>query len=364
MITKHHSLWIPLLLLVSTCQIYAQESGYQANPLALGLKGHYGFIIPHSKSIADIADSNPWGMEAEVSWHLNSEHAWNTFGTYPRVGFGLGYFNFANPDILGSTLVTTAFFEPYIFPQKRLNASFRLTVGLAFLDQVYDVETNPENLFYSAPLSFLLGVNFFLNYRLHPRWNLRLGGTYNHISNGGIKEPNKGINFPTATLGLDYLLQSVAFPQREKSDWRADENRSFRLQLALFASAKTNLDEQRYWISGFYGGIGKRVSRLSVLTAGTEWIIDRATQSKLQRREQPDSPVKGSLLLGHELLLGRFVFSQALAIYVYRKDFETSQLYQRYGLAYKVAGPFQIGVNLKAHGNVADFLDLRLGLVW
>jgi hypothetical protein len=35
-----------------------------------------------------------------------------------------------------------------------------------------------------------------------------MGLRYNHISNGGIKKPNKGMNFPMVTIGLNrYLSQ-------------------------------------------------------------------------------------------------------------------------------------------------------------
>ena len=45
---------------------------------------------------------------------------------------------------------------------------------------------------------------------------LTASGNYNHISNGGLKQPNKGINYPTLALGLDYIPNPILIQNREK----------------------------------------------------------------------------------------------------------------------------------------------------
>ncbi|GAB4396128.1 MAG: hypothetical protein OHK0053_09350 [Microscillaceae bacterium] len=330
------------------------------------MRGHYGFIIPHSDAIRDVSFSHPRGLELEAAWHLIGEKSWKNFATYPRVGALVGWVDFDNREVLGQAFYLSAFFEPFVAVRQRFNFSFRMGAGLTYLNQVYDAETNPRNQFYSTPLSFILTANLMLNYRLSPALGLRLGGFYNHISNGGIQQPNKGINFPTLSLGLEYVWHPYDFSQKPKVDWRSLFPDRLRFKTAFFGTAKT-LDEnspKRYAIVGLTGYASYVVGRLSALTGGAEWVSDFTLRERLRQAQDPAHPHRASLLLGHELLLGRFAFTQQWGMYVFRAHFGNPLFYQRYGLEFSPHRRFFVGVNLKAHADVAEFLDFRIGMIW
>lgn len=330
---------------------------------ATGLRVHYGFIIPHSETIQDQSFSNPWATELELSWHLNKEKTWQNFGTFPRVGTSLLYIDFDNPKILGQGVGIVPFIEPFLFVNRRLNASFRFGVGLVYLNQIYNIETNPENLFYSTNLSFLLNLNFGLNYQINPNWRIRLAGYYNHISNGGVKEPNKGINFPTASLGVEYVFNPITFPNFSKRNWKTLYGDLKTINLVVFGSA-TNVaegDDRRYPLGGIDIYYKQIFGRMSSFLAGSEWLLDGASQEKSKRNGESISLHKVSLTVGHELILGKFLFSQRLGFYLFNERATDSNFYQRLGLSYLISRRTFLGINLKTHGDVADFLDFRLG---
>ncbi len=337
-----------------------------AVPLALGIRGHYGFIIPHSEFIQDQADSNPWGIELDASIHLVGEKTWARFASFPRVGATLSYINFDNPEVIGSGISLAAYFEPTLAIRNRLNFSFRMGTGITYLTRPFDLETNPENQFYSSALSFILVANVMANYRISPTLQARAGVFYNHISNGGIKQPNKGINFPTASIGLEYLINPYDFKARPKTDWRTLHTDRFRVKTAFFGTAKTlnNEDTRRYGIVGLTGYGSYIISRMSALTAGLEWVADFAQRARLRKQELDNDFNKGSFNIGHELLLGKFTFSQQVGFYWYRDTFDKPFYFQRYGLEYAINSKYFVGFNLKAHGDIADFLDFRAGIVF
>ena len=66
-------------------------------------------------------------------------------------------------------------------------------------------------------------------------------------------------------------------------------------------------------------------------------------------------------LIGHDLLLGRFNFQIQLGAYVYSPFKRRDPVFQRYGLSFYATKSFFAGINLKAHRQVADFLDVRVG---
>lgn len=350
------------LLVLLSLSLFAQSDSLKS-PFSVGLKAHYGFIIPHSETIQNQAFSNPWATELEFSWHLNKEKTWQNFGTFPRVGASLFYINFDNPEVLGEGLAITPFVEPFLSVNRRLSASFRFGVGLVYLNQVYDIETNPENLFYSTDLSFLLNLNFGLNYRISPHWRIRLSGYYNHISNGGVREPNKGINFPTASVGVEYVLNPIVFPNYSKRDWKTLYENLRTVNIAVFGNA-TNVaegDNRRYPLGGIDAYYKQIFGRMSSFLVGTEWLLDGASQEKSKREGMPISLHKVSLTAGHELILGKFLFSQRLGFYLFNERTTDSNFYQRLGLSYSISKHTFVGINLKTHGDVADFLDFRVG---
>jgi hypothetical protein len=331
---------------------------------SIGLKSHYGFIIPHSESIKRISFSKPWGAELDLSWHLADNQSWQYFYSYPRVGVAVSYINFGNPAVLGSGLTTVAYAEPFLAAQNKFSFSFRLGTGLAFLNKVYDAIKNPTNLFYSTPLSFVMMANAGINYRLNPHLMVRLSGYYNHISNGGTKEPNKGINFPTLSIGLDYTVIPVEFRQRTPEEWSRLHTQKTRYKVALMGITKTAFpgDRTRYPLYGVTGYVSHVVGRINAFTTGLEWVSDGSLREKIRQSDTPDiSHRRAALTVGHEFLIGKFTFSQQLGLYLYCPYPARDPVYQRIGLEYKLTNHLFMGTNLKTHRQVADFLDLRLG---
>lgn len=358
---------ILIVLLLSANMLFAQETAgsdtTQTTAITIGLHNHYGFIISHSSKIRQVANSNPWGVELDVSFHFTNRKAWEYLQGYPRLGASLTYFNFNNPEVLGNGYSLLVFSEPFLSAHKKFSLSFRLGLGLTYLDTPYHPETNPENLFYSTSISFPLVANLMANYRIHERFLLRAGGTYNHISNGGMQQPNKGINYPTFTAGINYTLRPSAFPEREPSERRAVEKKRHYL-FALMGGAKDRWqsDNRKLPVLGLAAYASQRVGNINGLVAGFEWVADFTIREELRDKGIHKDFLRGAILAGHEFLIGRFRFSQVFGLYLYAPHKARDRVYQRYGLEYQTGKRLFFGVNLKAHRHVADFFDIRTGI--
>ncbi|WP_018479135.1 acyloxyacyl hydrolase [Pontibacter roseus] len=329
----------------------------------LGLTGHTGFIIPHSRDIRHLSKSYPWGIEADLSLHFTNDRAWLYLHGYPRLGASVAFYNFDNPEVLGNAYTLLLYVEPFLSAHRRFSLSFRLGGGLAYMDNTYHPTDNPDNLFYSTAISFPLEISLLGNYRLSERWILRAGGTYKHISNGGLRQPNKGINFPSATLGINYALRPATFPERHLTQARAvQQERNF--LVAVFGTGKDRkeLSSKRLALVGIAANVSQPIGRLSALTGGAEWVADYALRRQLQNKGEDKDFQRGALLAGHEFRIGRFRFSQQLGVYVYAPVKARDPVYQRWGLEYHTSSMPFFGLNLKAHRHVADFLDVRAGV--
>lgn len=57
-----------------------------------------------------------------------------------------------------------------------------------------------------------------LNMKIDQHISGKISAHYNHISNGGIKEPNKGVNWPAATLHVYYAFNPTPLPQHNTNN--------------------------------------------------------------------------------------------------------------------------------------------------
>ncbi|WP_405205735.1 acyloxyacyl hydrolase [Aquimarina sp. LLG6339-5] len=350
------------LILFSTL-IYT-SIGAQVNPTFIGAKSHYGFIIAHSPELKPISQTNPYGLQLEYSWLKTSDKAWKTCFCYGRSGFSFAYFNYANPNILGNSYNLIYFVEPYFTYKGPLKFSLRGSVGVTYLDQIFDQETNSENLLFSTHFSFYLALSLNLNYHINDNYAVNLSANYNHISNGGQKQPNKGMNFPTFSIGIDKVINNTQLRKKPKS--LKSYETSIDYYLGSFVSLRSSdreAEASNHLLIGFTGGILQPVSGINGLNAGIEFWYDFSDREIAKQEDINDSAFSSSITAGHHFSIGDFYFLQQLGFYITRpRDIQPNWLYQRYSFWYSMGKSkrWTIGASLIAYGKVADHMDGRL----
>lgn len=360
--------WMILFfLLPASLKLTAQESnGPETSPLTVGLKSHYGFVIPHYPELRKISDKNYWGAQVEISKLQTSRSAWSTCNCYKRLGLSFDYFNYRKPDVLGESFNLVFFVEPYITFRSPFRLSFRGGIGLTYLNQVYDEETNPDNLFYSSPISGILLLNFTLNYLVRDQYQFNLSSNYNHISNAGLEVPNKGMNFPSISAGLDYYLEPVELESREK--YLGFQDNKYLPYLKVFWSVRTveasdNYPEEKKMMIGLEGGVLRRLSHINALLLAIEASYDGSFDERSDRMNESYAPYVVSLHAGNAFVLGKFYFTLQMAWYAYQEFPATSKsFFQRYSIYHKIGERLLLGFSLKAHGHVAEHMDIRIGV--
>lgn len=339
----------------------------KSNQVILGFHSYNGMILPHDIAIEPVSHTNPRGFEFNFALHLMSEDVWQYGFCYPRIGVAFHYVDFANKDVVGSAFALYPYIEPFIGAGRRVSWGFRLGAGLSYQTHIYDEANNPLNKFFGSHYAFIAMLNSSLNYKFSPKVSARFTASFNHISNGGTIRPNYGINYPMIGLGVDYIFNPIEFEKREKDRSIVLNEDKNRLDIALFYSGrKSQYFEEWYPVYGLWGGYSRMISRINALYAGGEIVSDilvRKTAEEAFRTGQIDEipdHLRISLLAGHEFVLGRFIFSQYLGIYVYSPVEARDFWYQRYALLYQFMPKTWIGINIRSHLDIVDFIDLRL----
>lgn len=333
----------------------------------VGIRVQGGFIIPHAPDLKAISRTRPVGVELTYSRTMFSRAAYERCNCFARTGAYLNYVTFQNAAELGRTVGVGGYFEPLIRYRHRLYSSLRATAGLAYLTRVYDAETNPRNTFFGTPISGLLALSVNAHYRITSRLHLSATVGYNHISNGGIRQPNRGMNFPTVGLGATYLAKPVPFP--DANGWpRPILSNRFVGRIVGFGSVRTlprsgPFPERAAWLWGLTATAGYRVSRFHAFSGGLEFVNDGYVRQQLQRDNRIGDHHRLSLLGGYELGLGRYVFATHLGWNVRPPAAPTDgRVFQRYQLLYTLRNRYLLGIGLKARLNVAEGFELRAGV--
>lgn len=344
--------------------VIAHDSTMVINPRMIGIKGHYGYIIPYHKDKKEVSASAPTGFQLEYMHHLNTQDVWNRLGYYPRVGISFSYVDYSNSLVLGNSYSLCAFFEPFLTVDRKFNQSFRLGFGASYLDKPYHSVSNPENMFFSSPISLFIQLNTAINYSVSEYIDLSLSANFSHISNGSIKKPNRGINFPTLAMGLNYKLNKTEFVKRNRLLSKEEiHGKLWRVYTGISTSFKSDYHGNEFQVHGLEIMVGRIVSRVSALNIGVDISHDRSLITPVFYSEDIQyRPTFVSAILTHELLLGRFYLDQSFGVYCTKPTSETFPVYQKIGFGFIPIRNISLGITLKAHKISAEYLGVKLGV--
>jgi len=357
-----HARFILIFFLsLSLCPVYADTIPYTST----GFRAHYGFIIPHSRAIEEVSHTNPYGFEISINRLQTSYSRWQVFNSYWFSGVQAGYFNYQYPEVLGSVFDLTVYAEPVLKYGPDYFFTVRGGMGLSYHTRFYDKDENPLNQFFSTSLNFPLFVELRFKYRVAGRTYMTLSGCYNHISNGGFKQPNKGMNFPTVAIGLENFNKIATSLDHSYSSEAYLTGRiiSFSVQAltALKILEETDIyPEEPVLVYGVSGRFARQAKTWYSLNAGIEMIVDGYLRGLVRREGTGPDHKRLAITAGQDFLLGKVIFTQYLGFYIYSPFKARSPVYQKYELAYKLLPGLSAGVYLKAHLHVAELMGLNV----
>ncbi len=367
---------ILLFLLLQCGTAFSQNKNLpdSLRQLVLAARYHSGFIFAHNTYVQNTKGVHPNGFEIEYS-HLRSDSATVTkFKCYPRTGFSFTYVDY-NKDLLGRGYSLSYFLEPNYRLGNNLKMNLRASAGLSYLTNPFDSVKNPTNQSYSGHINSFLQLGLGLSYPITHHFAVYAMGNFFHNSNGGLKQPNSGVNYINASIGLQYYAYAAHLPVYKKEKDTSWKHQGIHFDASLYYSPKGgyNADSSasRKFIIGASAQAIEQVGNLDAITLAAEIYYDDALRSQKQTFiYDSSSNVLAGLLVGHQFLLNRFTFTQELGFYIFKKTdmydalYRDKKLYhttyQRWGLYYNIKKHWSVGINMLAHYQIADFIDGRV----
>ncbi len=350
------STYLIFILFFLKLSVIAQKAD-TSNYNFVGFQVHYGLIIPHTKSIEPVSHTNPYGFEASLNRLHTSYEKWKIFNHYNISGIQAGYFNFQNPEILGSAFLLSVFSESILSYSTKYMFSLKAGMGVSYQTRTYDYFENQLNKFFSTAVSFPLYLRATFKYKLNNHTYLTITGSYNHISNGGVKVPNLGMNFPTVACGLEYFqkaipqLNNVYVPEKQTKE----TDRYLLIQILTGYREVYGISTYAY---GFHTRYSWQIRTHYGLNAGAEIIMDGGVRRMIKIDSLNSDYKRIAITAGQDFIFGKITFTQYFGIYVYSPYKAKNSIYQKYELSYKILPELRFGIYLKAHASDAELFGL------
>lgn len=331
------------------------QSKQSDKPVFYSVGAYYGYFQVHTNDLSPFRGSNPGGIELEVSQLVLTDKAKNTFGFYPKWSLGLGYVDFGHSD-LGYAFTAKAYAEPFLKVHGTWRFSAKAGMGVAYMSNPYHAISNPLNRTYSTKLAFPLSAGLSAYHFLNNQWAIKTSVFFEHISNGGLKAPNLGINYPVIAIALEHSFDTYnTDPVKNLEPIKKQQRQELLVAYSIKEdSASNNQSIASLFYSRSFGG-GRIYS--FTMAAMLEYRQMRAYENAMDKWSMAP-------LVGNEFLLGRLRFGQQLGLYLMQASELPNNLFQNYYLRYQINEYLTVGTNVKAHGRVADYLAVQMGFVF
>ena len=363
------NVFLVVCLLKADAQLTPEYQKSSPAGTVFGICANYGTTVVHTPAVKPIGGARPYGFGFEYSKQANDSATYHLCSAFPRVGLQLQYFHYGTP-ILGNSYMASYFIQPVYRLSNRFNFFYRASVGICYSDNPFNpnskIDTLNQN--YSLWINPYLQVTSGFGLRLSQYLSLDASGEFNHISNGNVKRPNRGLNWLTASLSLVYKPNGSALPKYHRVHDKYWSNRSWNYTIGAMYVAKQDYAgfmaayQRLYAVGGFVEG-SKQIGRIHAFVTGVQAYYNDL-KIDAPNGAVPYSPLKHSSVLagvyvGHEFLMGRFILSQIIGGYITPHPAMYTNLFHQHSLRYLIDRHWQAGFGLKAHESDADFICLN-----
>lgn len=322
-------------------------------------------------------------LSLEYGWQMLGGNEWTQTCNYPRMGVGLQYLHVMNRNELGHPFSLYGFYDGNFFRSKNFELTSRMSAGFAYGLTTYDPDdVLPNDIICTKVNAFVeLGVGSAI--RLNESIYIEPGLRLTHFSNGNIREPQKGINVISYSLGLRSYLNGPP-PEPIKMTLSEYEHRHEIITFIGVASRQmefhvkdtdwpTETYGMNYLMTNLHLGYNFELTRRFKLGTGFDFIYDGTNgQQELAKSSIPDKqaiPTHDKLglavFVSGETAIDQLSIVTTLGYMVAGTRFESSspRFEQRLGFKYHFYQHYFAGVNVRSYNfRAAKALEFNVGM--
>ncbi len=329
--------------------------------LGYSLNIHGGTVLPHHETITY------FNREYVRSLELNAWFIPEEMRTDRNTCAGAGYFfsGVGNSEIYGNV---HALFFAMITPQKNnLPLQFKVGVGLSYLTNPYDLETNYFNRAIGSHINAY--GQFTVKGRiplLGDKWLIRPALSLHHMSNGAVVAPNQGLNLVTLSAGIEFRGDRPHFlPDWAVRDPFPDGRHRYTFIYAPGIKQVDRRVDRQIFTSSLIFDYGYEIAKGKSVGLGFSLFYnDSWAYRPYIRTERNDelSPFQSALHISLQANRGPLAFMLHPGVYIYNEAEEWPFMTNRIGLKYTFRNNLTLQVAVKSHWlAIADYVEWGIG---
>ncbi len=202
------SLFILLLVAVifSAAANNNNSNRFISAPSFIAINGNVGTVLPSCSFVSGDYAIPLYASQAIKYMLYTSANDWKhvAYGM-PYYGLGLGVTEFGRVDDLGNP-ISLYLIQGATIKQinQRLAFNYELNLGVSGNWRPYDPFDNRENIAIGSETNAHVALNFYLKWLIDNRYDVHIGTSLYHASNGSSMLPNNGINAVSLYLEFTY----------------------------------------------------------------------------------------------------------------------------------------------------------------
>lgn len=334
-------------------------------------------VIKHRENLLFDVPDRTHEFRFAYTFQTTGKHKWERYWNKPRITINGLFVNYGDKDVLGNACAILPELHFTLKSWKGFGLNLQFGTGIAYLNKPYNAISNPTNNSIGSNLNNVSSLKFGLTYQWSDRWMTTLSTGMVHFSNGLSSSPNSGINIYGLSLGGIYnfgLKESV--DQLEKKDITEEEVFYKRwivdFQYHYGFTEYTVPDGPKYGVQAFSVGAGYRYTEFLSVSIGGEYEFNDAKYTFFKRnfyteQEAFDRARSTIIYIENELRFGRVFNRLRFGFYLPWPIDNSQTLYTKVITGVYLpeikgyARPY-VGVLLKTHTAVADYLGVLLGV--
>jgi hypothetical protein len=379
----------PLFLLTAiffTTNVLAQHSDSSKTYTSLKLAYQAGSVLQtHEFLQGENATGQPidyfQSLRFEYARQTDGSNIWHQVFNYPSYGIGIWGANFFNEGELGTP---SAIFGFLSWPFHRFEKSYfslEFGFGLAYDWQEFDLETNPYNLTIGAARSAYIDVGARYRLEIANRWDLGLGISFTHASNGSTQQPNSGINLFAPRLDLTYhsqkerpkFIKSKIPEYQPQYEWFIFPTYGSKSEIFVIKNATDSLGKTReaFPVVQLITGVSRQISYKSKVGLLTDLSYNESLEvwyeevdgQVIKHEGDSSDKLRWGLSTFYELAVSSFSAHVGVGYYLIGEGSgDQKKLYQRIGVRYHMIENLFAGISMRISDfNAADHMEFSIG---
>lgn len=318
----------------------------------------------------------------QILKQTTGDDLWQQDFGFPVYGLGVYSASFADNKSFGAPIAVYGVFKGPLKRWNKLSFNYDTGFGLTFNWHSFNPSQNDYNPSLGAKESVFIDLGINLTYELSKHFDLGLGYSFTHFSNGALKSPNMGLNTFSPKLSLSYTINRLHHPLIKQAVPIYIKKTS--VDFSVYGGAKnviypgsdvdtiTKYKGVYYPVFGITSVINRRLNNKSKLGIGMTLGYDGSDNSLIIVDKGKLEPAEGfhanrlsvSIFPSYELVINKLSVVIQPGFYIIRKQSVNRKpmAYQRLALHYQLSKKMFAGIGLHAYNyHVSDFIEWTLG---